>query len=430
MATVQTPDIKLVGGLVDDDRAGKRFRLHRDAYTDPRVFELELETFFEHGWVYLAHESQFAQPNDYLTLHIGRQPVVLCRDAEGEIVCLLNRCMHRGASVCRAGAGNAGRFRCFYHGWTYKNTGELVGVADRKGYPPDFDLAQISLTRVRVDSYRGFVFASLDDGVCPLIEHLGNAVPYLDAILAKHPSGIRVAPGCTEYGYRGNFKLQLENALDFYHVPTTHKSFLDIMRAKGVDLRPGNYGAMEPDNAVWLGGGHGTVVSRAWEGDGHAEAANQDAIDAQFGKEGGALVGGIHQHLLLFPNLVILEHPGPQLRVVRPLAVDRTEVRGYAFFSDEVDEPTRVRQLRAYEGFFGPAGMGTPDDIEAFDSCTEGYQAKGSPWNDLSRGMHREIRSLDLEAIGPFEIASSITDDTVYRGLYRWWNQKLMEAVR
>lgn len=429
MATVEhNRETAEIRGLIDDDPEGGRFRLHRDAYSDPRIFEREIETFFEHGWVFLAHESQVPEPNDYLTGHIGRQPVVLSRSSDGELVVVLNRCMHRGATVCRARSGNSARFRCFYHAWTYRNTGELIGVADRSGYADDFDMSQISLVRVRVESYRGFVFASLDPEVGSLEEHLGSAANYLDAIIDKHPTGIGVAKGSTEYGYHGNFKLQIENALDFYHVPTTHKSFLDIMRGKGIDLRPGSYKAMEPDNALWLGGGHGTVVSRAWEGEGHAQPDQQEALEKRFGPKGAELAAGIHQHLLIFPNLVILEHPGPQIRVIRPLAVDRTEVRGFAYFSDNVDEPTRLRQLRAYESFFGPAGMGTPDDIEAFDSCTEGYQVKAAPWNDLSRGMHREVHSLDLEAIGPFEVASGITDDTLYRGLYRYWTQRLAES--
>jgi benzoate/toluate 1,2-dioxygenase alpha subunit len=379
--------------------------------------------------VYLAHESQVPEPNDYLTGHIGQQPVILARDCDGDLVVLLNRCMHRGATVCRARSGNGARFRCFYHGWTYKNTGELVGVADRRGYSATFDLGNISLRRVRVQSYKGFVFATLDPSVCSLEEHLGKAASYLDAIVAKHPSGIKVASGRTEYGFAGNYKLQLENALDFYHVPTTHKSFLDIMKEKGIDLRPGNYRAMEPDNALWLGDGHGTVVSRAWEGEGHACPDALDELIKRFGPDGGRLAAGIHQHLLLFPNVVILEHPGPQIRVVRPLAVNRTEVRGYAFFSEEVDDTTRQRQLRAYESFFGPAGMGTPDDMEAFDCCTEGYRAAAAPWNDLSRGTHRETRELDLNAIGAFEVASSITDDTLYRYLYRWWRDTLVERL-
>nr|WP_239028467.1 Rieske 2Fe-2S domain-containing protein [Pseudonocardia acidicola] len=382
-----------------------------------------MEAFFETGWVYLAHESQVSQPNDYQRVWIGRQPVILVRTEDGTLHGLLNRCMHRGATVCRSEAGNSARFRCFYHGWTYRNSGELVGVPDRAGYAPDFDLDGLALRRVaRVESYRGFVFGSLDPDTPPLAEHLGNARPYLDAIVGKYPGGVEIARGTTPYGYQGNWKLQVENALDFYHLPTTHKSFLDVMKAKGVPV-PSSHRLMEGDNAVYLGNGHGTVVSRTYDADGHSHVDSEQrrALEERFGAAAAPLAGSIHQHLLIFPNLVILEHPGPQIRVIRPLAVDRTEVRGYAYFPKGVPDHVRRAQLRAYEVFYGPAGMGTPDDIEAFDSCTEGYRAGAAPWNDLSRGMHREATDLDLAAIGPFETAGNITDDTVYRGLYRWW---------
>lgn len=421
-----------IRSVLVDDVPGRRFLLHRDVYADAALFEREMEAFFETGWVYLAHESQVARPNDYLRVSIGRQPVVLVRDEGGTLRGLVNRCMHRGATVCRSDAGNSARFRCFYHGWTYRNTGELVGVPDRAGYAPDFDLDGLALRQVaRVESYRGFVFGCLDPGAPPLVEHLGNARAYLDVIVGKHPEGIEVAEGTTPYGYQGNWKLQVENALDFYHLPTTHKSFLDIMKAKGARV-PSSHRLMDGDNAVYLGNGHGTVVSRSYDVDGHVHVDEEQrrALQQWLGAEAARLAGSIHQHLLIFPNLIILEHPGPQIRVVRPMAVDRTEVRGYAFFPKGVPEQVRRAQLRAYEVFFGPAGMGTPDDIEAFDSCTEGYRATAAPWNDLSRGMHREATELDLGAVGPFEVAGNITDDTVYRGLYRWWVEAMCRGLR
>lgn len=434
MSTVTQPasEEDHIRSMVLDEPQDGRFRLHRDVYTDPAIFEREMTAFFERGWVYLAHESQVAHPNDYLTAQIGRQPVILARTEDGGLRAFLNRCMHRGASVCRAEAGNSARFRCFYHGWTYKNTGELVGVADRSGYPPEFDLADIYLRDVpRLQSYKGFVFACLDPGVGSLEEHLGAAAAYLDVITDKYPGGIEVAKGATRYGYAGNWKLQLENALDFYHVPTTHKSFLDVMKTRGHDISSvATHKAMARDSALYFGNGHGSVVSRAWDADGHVHVDDGSLLAARMEPATAQLAASIHQHILIFPNVVILEHPGPQIRVVRPISVDQTEVRGYAFFPRGVADEVRQRQLRAYEVFFGPAGMGSPDDIEAFDSCTAGYQATAAAWNDLSRGIHREVRDpsgLDLGGIGPFEVAGNITDDTVYRGLYRWWVTAMLE---
>src|SRR5699024_997172 len=135
--------------------------VHGKIYTDETVFKMELEKIFEKTWVYVAHESEVANPGDYKTTRMGKQPVIVTRSADNnEINVLLNRCRHRGASVCQEESGNANAFRCAYHGWTYSNSGKLLGVPMKDGYPDDFDRDEMSLMRVpRVNRYAGFIFA-------------------------------------------------------------------------------------------------------------------------------------------------------------------------------------------------------------------------------------------------------------------------------
>ena len=87
-------------GLVHEDR------VHRSIYTDPAIFEREMTHVFGAVWVYLAHESQIPQPDDFVTARLGLRPLILTRDMNGKIRALYNRCTHRGARICRgAGAG-------------------------------------------------------------------------------------------------------------------------------------------------------------------------------------------------------------------------------------------------------------------------------------------------------------------------------------
>src|SRR4029079_19591463 len=86
--------------------------VHRAAYRDPAIFALEQERIFRRAWLYLAHESEVATPGDYKTGFIGTQPVIVTRGADdGQIHAVLNRCRHRGASVCQQERGNANFFR-------------------------------------------------------------------------------------------------------------------------------------------------------------------------------------------------------------------------------------------------------------------------------------------------------------------------------
>src|SRR5579884_2824017 len=138
-------------------------RVHGRVYYDPAIFELEMERIFGRCWVYVAHETEISEPGDYRATTIGLQPVIVTRDADsGAIQVLYNRCRQRAATVCQDEAGTAHYFRCAYHGWTYNNRGELIGVPYRQGYGPAFTSAEYGLVRVpRVASYRGFIFASL-----------------------------------------------------------------------------------------------------------------------------------------------------------------------------------------------------------------------------------------------------------------------------
>src|SRR5262249_20778684 len=137
--------------LVQDDR------IHATLYTDPRIFDDEMERIFRRGWVFVGHDSEIASPGDFVTRRVGTEPVIMVRGKDGGVAVLVNRCMHRGTMVCPADRGSARTFTCPYHGWTYDISGELLGVPYPGGYAT-FDKSAHGLTRApRVSSYRGFV---------------------------------------------------------------------------------------------------------------------------------------------------------------------------------------------------------------------------------------------------------------------------------
>ena len=139
--------------------------VHSDVYTDPEIFEEEMEKIFHQGWVYVGHDSEIPEPGDYALKPIGRQSIIMCRDDQGQIRLLMNRCMHRANAVCQYDEGNTSFFRCAYHGWTYKNTGELVGMPfSDNAYTADFRKEEHGLTPVpRMEIYRGFEIREIDE---------------------------------------------------------------------------------------------------------------------------------------------------------------------------------------------------------------------------------------------------------------------------
>src|SRR5258707_948956 len=96
-------DLKDIRLYVDDRPAEGVFRVHRDVYSDPELFELEQKFIFERTWNFLALESQIAKPNDFVAAHVGRTPVLATRDAKGRLGAFVNVCRHKGAMLCAAG---------------------------------------------------------------------------------------------------------------------------------------------------------------------------------------------------------------------------------------------------------------------------------------------------------------------------------------
>jgi len=414
------------------DELVREDRIHGRIYTDQEIFDLEMERIFYRSWVYVAHESEISEPGDYKSTWIGQQPVIVSRDADtGGINVLFNRCRHRAATVCQNESGNSNYFRCAYHGWTYNNRGELIGVPYRQGYGESFTYAEFGLVRVpRVESYRGFVFASLSPEGVSLIEHLGHARQYLDYFIDQGVSGITARAGVHKYSYDGNWKYHLENSCDNYHVDFVHQSTLDIRKIRGGGGRPLNSvqeANKRTDSRVRaLGNGH-TVNERPsaspWvplDTSANINRAQFESLEAKIGTDAARETfnkgGGVSMTFNIFPNLTLIQY---QIRVYRPLAPGLTEVWVHPTTVNDMPEEVNRTRLQLHTEFYGPSGFGSPDDVEMFALAQNGLKAKGNEWLLMARGLHSE--TVDENGIRSGELKG----ETGMRGIYAQW-RKLM----
>lgn len=433
--TLVTADVIGKAGLSIDELVSDR-RVHSSIYTDPAIFELEMERVFSKTWVYIGHESEVPKKGDFRLRKIGRQPVIMVRDKSGEINVLMNRCLHRGAIVAEVESGNTKFFRCWYHGWTYDTSGKLVQVTADEGYEPGFCEKKGGLARPPlVDDYRGFVFACLDENAAPLDEHLGQAADLLNYLIDASPTGkIRLDAGVNKTSYRGNWKLV---GMDGYHVNYVHASVVEGW-SEDSDSGIAAMHKNDPfsDEALTrtrdLGNGHVLLDFRE-----HRMAAIDKYLEFLRGAPGGekyvedmiaaygeeqakknmSLAGD--PHLGVFPNLQVI---GNQIRIMNPISAGETEVLMFPVMFDGVPEEFNTLRLRQHESFYGPSSAGSPDDAEIFERAQQGMRATVNPWIDISRGLHRE----EVEEDGT--IVGRISDETTQRGQIRAWRRLMNEA--
>jgi phenylpropionate dioxygenase-like ring-hydroxylating dioxygenase large terminal subunit len=408
-------------------------RVHRRVYLEPEIFDLEMERIFERSWIYIGHDSEVAHPGDYKAVRFGTQPAILTRDEDGQLHVVMNRCMHRGASICQESRGNASYFRCWYHGWTYSNKGELIGTPYAGGYGKNFDKLRFALVKAaRVESYRGLVFASLSSEVPRLSDHLGAAKYYIDLFMDLSPEGaVEARCGTHKYGYDANWKFQMENGVDGYHANFVHQAFFEAQERKSGARVMRMFTEQSEFETRDLGNGHSILdmAPRKRAPDrplrnvlrGSTTQASTDAymegLLRRYGKERTSeILAASNVNLAVFPNLLII---GVQFRTVIPVSANRTEVFLAPTTLKGVPEEINVARLRAHEAFYGPAGAGAPDDIEMFNRCAEGLKVKAAEWMELSRGLERERVTPD-----GFTVAH-LTDEVPQRAFYHQWKSMM-----
>jgi phenylpropionate dioxygenase-like ring-hydroxylating dioxygenase large terminal subunit len=437
--------VQQVTDLYDWDELVQEDRAHRLIYTDPAIFTAEMTRIFASVWVYLGHESQIPRNDDFITTRLGLRPIILLRDSHGRIRALYNRCAHRGTTLCRKDKGSAKFFQCPYHGWSFLNSGKLRAVPWADGYACDFKDSKFNLAQVpRVESYRGFIFGTLNADAPPLLEYLGPIARPIDQWLDRHPGGRIVVCEANRLKYKGNWKLAYDNSADGYHVVFSHRSLLETENrlaeesAKGMSFYQGR-----PDEAPmyvqYMGHGHSFKDKRpniearpgalwAIEGAHPGMEYYAQMLRQRLGDKADAaldLASSEPVNINVFPNLSIL---GNHIQVIEPVAVDETNVTWYATAIVDHDgvlggvaEDVNALRMRTQESF---PNFGEVDDLANFEEIQRGLQAPEDEWVYMHRGLRIPGR---VRADENGVLTAPATDEVFMREYIKEW-KRLMQA--
>ena len=410
------------GSLVDGPR------VHGSVYRNPDIFQRELERIWYKVWVYVGHESEVPNAGDFVRRQIGLQPVLMVRGDDGKVRVFYNRCRHRANLVCLTETGNAEKFVCPYHAWSYANTGELLEPTFDEGYNYDLDKSRFPLVEVaRQDSYRGLMFASVAPEGITLTEHLGPVSEFIDMFMGLSPEGeITLDVGCQKVRYKGNWKYMPENSMEGdYHGPFIHKIAFELYsRSSGLDVSALHEEEI-PDVIRSLPGGHMVEDYRGaplFKRPGEPSVARKEYAAKMIERHGEKLatqmMGTMAPLLFVFPNMMyVMTH----IRTVQPVSVGETNSYYYPVMLKGVPGEINAARLSDHQFMFGSAGFVSPDDVEIMERNQIGMKAVGDDWLFIGRGEHRERDMPDGGRSG------FTMDETHLRGFWRHY-ASLMEG--
>ena len=410
------------------------------AYTDGQLYQRELETiFYGAHWCYVGLEVEIPNVGDYKLSHIGERQVLMVRDrvapkdrdTDSGIRVVENRCAHRGVRFCQKLQGNARSFVCPYHQWTYKLNGDLAGLPFKDGVkdddcvnggmPEGFELKDHGLTKLRVATLHGVVFATFSDETEPLQDYLGpHVMPWLERIFKGRALTLL---GYNRQRIPGNWKLMMENIKDPYHPGLLHTWFVTF----------GLWRADQKSRMVMdAQGRHAVMISRKNEG-GQA-AVTQGVTSFKAGmtlhddrlldvvpepwwripdpSNPGAEIMPTVTMLTLFPSLIIQQQVNSlSTRHIVPRGAGEFDFVWTHFgFADDTPEMTR-RRLRQ-SNLFGPAGFVSADDGEVIELSQGGFRQWGEGGSTLC----------ELGGTGT-EMTEHMVTETLIRSMYAYWKK-------
>lgn len=412
-------------------------RVHRRVYTDPEIFDLEMQNIWRKAWIYVAHESQVAEAGQYFATQIADQPVVLSRDHDGQLHLLYNRCPHKGAQLVGERNGTVKEFRCCYHGWRFELNGDLLSIPLEQGYDgTNFDKSDqcANMQAVpRMASYRGFIFASLSAEGPDLLHWLGGVASSIDNMVDRAPEGeLEVAGGPLIYTHDCNWKFFVENLNDLMHPMIVHQSSSLVARQvakrnlpEGVPLPSAieiiapfteGYGFFENMGLHAFPYGHsysgGKTSIHANYSD--IEGYNQRMEEA-YGKARTEEIFSVNRHNTVFYPSATIKGAIQTLRLIKPIAVDRTIIESWTFRLKGAPDELLHRSILYCNLINSSANLVGPDDQESYRRQQFGLQSEASDWVNLQRDFGRE------EIIDTDHCYANGSSDLAFRNQFAAW---------
>ncbi len=216
MSAVMKNDELSIDELIASQKPGHS--LDQRFYTDPAIYDLEIEKIVNRNWILAGHASQLPEPGDFKVLNVAQESAIIVRGKDGKLKGFANVCRHRGSLVCLEEEGHADKFTCPYHGWMYDIDGNLTAARNMKD---DFDMSTRGLKSVSVGEVHGLILVCFDDSP-PSLE---GAIRDLEEPMGMYDFENLKLAAQKSYAIPANWKLSIENYQECYHCATAHPEY-------------------------------------------------------------------------------------------------------------------------------------------------------------------------------------------------------------
>lgn len=391
---------------------------------DPKIYDLEHKKLFLKTWIFVGHESEIPNKNDFITRDVAGYSVIITRGADGEIRCLYNMCTHRGMNLCRADAGNKSSFTCPYHGFNFKNNGDCVGVPLQKDiYGEGFDKSGLGLHQVRIETYKGLMFGTWNDEAEPLEDFLGDFKWYLDILAGRAEMEVLGPP--QRFIIHSNWKIGADNFVgDSYHTMVTHGSIVKLGMVPSATYSKKGY-------QIHTDKGHGLNLGTPNPDFAFPEELKEEYKSNLTAEQYDVLSNLKNMIGNIFPNLsFLISHTkvkgqlisNTSVRLWRPVGVDKMEVITWFLVEKNASADWKRRSRESFVLTFSPSGIFEQDDTEVFTDITAAASGAMPLVKQLTfnytMGLHRKPVE---DFIGPGVVFDDKFTEANQRNFYRYW---------
>lgn len=384
-------------------------------FTDPEIYEQEQQRIFRgHAWNFLGLEVEIPNAGDCKTTSVGETPVLVTRDADGQIHAMINRCAHKGALVCLKKKDNVASLTCVYHAWNYGLDGRLKSVAFRNGLrgqggmPEDFDVSRHRLTPLKVQTFCGMIFGTFAEDMEDVETYLG---PDMAAFIKRNLGRPVRILGTHSQTIHNNWKLYAENLRDSYHATLLH-TFYTTFKVNRLDMD----GGIVLSDRKW----HHLSFARRAKMTEASEYKDVHAASYDSALEGPGLLqaweefddGITHSIQTVFPNMCVqFTLNSLAIRFFAPRGIDKTELFWiYLGYERDTEEQSQMRVIQS--NLTGAAGL-----VSLEDGCINEFVQRGTR-TDPERSSFMEMGGRKVESE-----KNSRATETAVRGFWQGYRE-------